>query len=110
MLLHTPSVTPPQTLTGSAVDQEEPPLVSGTQPLTTLKDIAAATGVSVGTVSNALNGRPNVGPKLRERIMRAAKQLGYQPNRAAQTLRTGHTSAIGLVLPDLTNPFYPELA
>jgi LacI family transcriptional regulator len=87
-----------------------PRVVSGTQPLTTLKDIATATGVSVGTVSNALNGRPNVGPKLRERVLRAAKQLGYQPNRAAQTLRTGHTSAIGLVLPDLTDPFYPELA
>lgn len=42
--------------------------------------------------------------------MRAAKSLGYHPNRAAQAMRTGRTRAIGLVLPDLTNPFFPELA
>ena len=78
--------------------------------MATVKDIAAAVGVSVATVSNALNGRPNVGRATRQRVLRMAQQLDYRPNRAAQAMRTGRTRAIGLVLPDLTNPFFPELA
>jgi len=78
--------------------------------MTTVKDIAAAVGVSVATVSNVLNGRPNVGRATRQQVLRVAKQLAYRPNRAAQAMRTGRTLAIGLVLPDLTNPFFPELA
>ena len=76
----------------------------------TVRDIAAAVGVSVATVSNVLNGRPNVGREIRQQVLRVAKELGYRPNRAAQAMRTGRTRAIGLVLPDLTNPFFPELA
>jgi LacI family transcriptional regulator len=76
----------------------------------TVKDIATAVGVSVATVSNVLNGKPNVGSIIRKKVLQAAKQLGYRPNRAAQAMRTGRTRAIGLVLPDLTNPFFPELA
>ena len=75
-----------------------------------IQDIAKLVGVSVATVSNALNGKPNVGPSLRQKILKAARDLSYRPNRAAQAMRTGHTMAIGLVLPDLTNPFFPELA
>jgi LacI family transcriptional regulator len=78
--------------------------------MATVKDIAAAVGVSVATVSNVLNGKPNVGSVIRKKVLHAAKQLGYRPNRAAQAMRTGRTRAIGLVLPDLTNPFFPELA
>jgi LacI family transcriptional regulator len=78
--------------------------------MATVKDIAAAVGVSVATVSNVLNGRPNVGRATRQKVLRVAKQLGYRPNRAAQAMRTGRTRAIGLILPDLTNPFFPELA
>ncbi len=78
--------------------------------MATIKDIAVAVGVSVATVSNVLNGKPNVGHIIRRRVLQAAKQLGYRPNRAAQAMRTGRTRAIGLVLPDLTNPFFPELA
>jgi LacI family transcriptional regulator len=78
--------------------------------MATVKDIAAAVGVSVATVSNVLNGRPNVGRATRQRVLRIAQQLDYRPNRAAQAMRTGRTRAIGLVLPDLTNPFFPELA
>src|SRR5690242_17574297 len=76
----------------------------------TVKDIATAVGVSVATVSNVLNGKPNVGEVIRGKVLRAAKRLDYRPNRAAQAMRTGRTRAIGLVLPDLTNPFFPELA
>lgn len=57
-----------------------------------------------------LNDRPNVGEVTRRKVVEAARQLGYRPNRAAQAMRTGRTRAIGLVLPDLTNPFFPELA
>jgi LacI family transcriptional regulator len=78
--------------------------------MATVRDIAAAVGVSVATVSNVLNGRPNVGRATRQQVLRVAKQLAYRPNRAAQAMRTGRTRAIGLVLPDLTNPFFPELA
>jgi LacI family transcriptional regulator len=78
--------------------------------MATVKDIATAVGVSVATVSNVLNGKPNVGQIIRKKVLHAAKQLGYRPNRAAQAMRTGRTRAIGLVLPDLTNPFFPELA
>src|SRR5262249_8958816 len=78
--------------------------------MSTVKDIATAVGVSVATVSNVLNGKPNVGGVIRKKVLDAAKRLGYKPNRLAQGMRTGRTRAIGLVLPDLTNPFFPELA
>src|ERR1700744_6608806 len=78
--------------------------------MVTVKDIATDVGVSGAQVSNVLNGRPNVGRDILQKVLRVASQLGYQPNRAAQAMRTGRTRAIGLVLPDLTNPFFPELA
>src|ERR1700757_1491241 len=78
--------------------------------MATVKDIAATAGVSVATVSNVFNDKPNVGRATRQKVLRVAKQLDYRPNRAAQAMRTGRTRAIGLVLPDLTNPFFPELA
>jgi LacI family transcriptional regulator len=80
------------------------------QKLVTVKDIATAVGVSVATVSNVLNDRPNVGAGNRGKVLEVARKLGYRPNRAAQAMRTGRTRTIGLVLPDLTNPFFPELA
>jgi DNA-binding LacI/PurR family transcriptional regulator len=76
---------------------------------TTIGDIAKAVGVSVSTVSNALNGKANVGRAMRQQILRVARELYYRPNRAAKALRTGQNLTIGLVLPDLTNPFFPEL-
>jgi LacI family transcriptional regulator, galactose operon repressor len=78
--------------------------------MATIKDLAARVGVSVATVSNVLNGKPNVGAAVRQKVLRAAEQLGYRPHRAAQAMRKGRTRAIGLVLPDLTNPFFPQLA
>jgi LacI family transcriptional regulator len=78
--------------------------------MATIKDLAAKVGVSVATVSNVLNDKPNVGAAVRQKVLRAAKELGYRPHRAAQAMRKGRTRAIGLVLPDLTNPFFPQLA
>lgn len=78
--------------------------------MATIKDVARKVGVSVATVSNALNNKPNVGTDVRQKVLRAARQLGYRPHRAAQAMRQGRTRSIGLVLPDLTNPFFPQLA
>jgi LacI family transcriptional regulator len=77
---------------------------------TTLADIAARAGVSVASVSFALNGAPGVSNELRERIVGLADELGFRPNRAARDLQAGTSSTIGLVLVDLSNPFYPEIA
>lgn len=77
---------------------------------TTLADIAARAGVSVASVSFALSGAPGVSDELRERIVRLADELDFRPNRAARDLRAGTSRTIGLVLVDLSNPFYPEIA
>lgn len=76
----------------------------------TIRDVAKLVGVSIGTVSNSLNGSAGVGPAVRRRVLAAAAELGYQPNRAAQATRTGRTRTFALVTPDLRHPFYPHLA
>jgi LacI family transcriptional regulator len=73
----------------------------------TIKDVARAAGVSASTVSRALSMPDLVLPRTRERVQRAADELGYHPNRAARGLITGRTGNIGLIVPDLTNPFFP---
>lgn len=75
-----------------------------------LKDVAEAAGVSIATASYALNQRGAVSAEVRRKVRRIAERLGYIPNTAAQSMRTGKTNSIGLVLPDLKNPFFPELA
>lgn len=76
----------------------------------TLRDVADAAGVSTATVSHVLNGTMSVTDGVRTRVEAAAKSLGYQGNRSARALRTGRTQMFGLLLPDLTNPFFPALA
>lgn len=75
-----------------------------------IKDVAKAAGVSIAAASYALNGRVGVADDTRRRILEAAERLNYRPKKSAQTMRTGKTDAIGLVLPDLTNPFFPQFA
>jgi LacI family transcriptional regulator len=75
----------------------------------TITDVARAAGVSPSTVSRALSAPDKVDPATRERILRVAQHLEYQPNRAARSLITGRTGNLGLVLPDLANPFFPSL-
>lgn len=72
----------------------------------TIKDVAAAVGVSASTVSRAFGRPEKVDEETRQRIMAAAEALGYRPNRAAQALNTGRTGCIGAILPDLENPFF----
>ncbi|MGG7581530.1 LacI family transcriptional regulator (plasmid) [Rhizobium sp. YTUHZ045] len=76
----------------------------------TVKDVAEYAGVSVGTVSRVLSGEAAVKPMLRERVNDAISALGYRPNVTARALRTSRTDVIGLVVPDITNPFFAQLA
>ena len=77
-----------------------------------LKDVAARSGVAVNTASTILNRRPNswASKETEERVFRAAAELGYKPNRAAQSLRMGRFNAIALVIADLHNPYYTAFA
>ncbi|GAB3261014.1 LacI family DNA-binding transcriptional regulator [Kineosporia babensis] len=75
----------------------------------TLRDVALAAGVSPSTVSRALTVPEKVDERTRERILTLAAELGYRPNRAARGLITGRTGNLGLLVPDLANPFFPGL-
>ncbi|RZJ10389.1 MAG: LacI family transcriptional regulator, partial [Rubrivivax sp.] len=75
----------------------------------TIKDVARAAGVSVATVSRALNGSSNVLPETRERIAAVARELRYSPSGAARSLITRRTDTIGALLPDLHGEFFSEL-
>lgn len=77
--------------------------------MATLKDIAHAAGVSIATVSNVVNGTKPATPEVHQRVQDAIERLGYVPNPHAQSLRTGHSRTLGLVVPDLTNPYFPAL-
>lgn len=73
-------------------------------------DVAARAGVSVGTVSNVLNRPERVAPSTRERVLQAIDELGFVRNEAARQLRAGHSRTIGLVVLDVRNPFFTDLA
>lgn len=80
---------------------------------TSLKDIANQVGVSTALVSYVLNNRERearVNPDTAERIREAAKRLNYQPNQVAKSLRSGKSQAIGLIVADISNPFFGHLA
>ncbi|MDN5961522.1 MAG: LacI family transcriptional regulator [Propionibacterium sp.] len=71
-----------------------------------LKDVARAAGVGVGTASRTFTGNGYVGEETRQRVLRVAEELGYRPNRLAAGLRSDTSHLVALVLPDLTNEFY----
>lgn len=71
----------------------------------TLSDVARAAGVSIATASKALNGRDQVAPATRERVVRAAEQLAFSPNQQAQSLVAGRTGTVGLLTSDLEGRF-----
>ncbi|WP_155884897.1 LacI family DNA-binding transcriptional regulator [Actinomadura flavalba] len=76
----------------------------------TIKDVAAGAGVGIATVSRVFNGSGPVGAATRERVLAAARELGYRPSAGARSLRGRGGGGVGLVLPDLTDPFAAELA
>ena len=75
-----------------------------------LKDIARDLGVSVVTVSKVLRGNKDIGEETRRRVLKRMKELNYQPNMLARGLASGKTYTVGLVVPDLTHPFFAEFA
>lgn len=75
----------------------------------TLRDVADAVGLSVNTVSRALNDRPGVSPESRARIKSESERIGYVPNVYARSLVLGSSRTIGVIVTDLTNPFYADL-
>ncbi|MFE4711527.1 extracellular solute-binding protein [Paenibacillus sp. NPDC056722] len=77
--------------------------------MATIKDIAKAAGVSHGTVSNVLNGRGNVSAKKIRLVEEAARQLGYKINYKAQSLRSGVTKSISIIIPSIESEEYAQL-
>lgn len=71
-----------------------------------IKDIAKEAGVTISTVSNVLNNTKFVREATAERVRTAVDKLGYRPNRIARSLRTQRTGAVGIIVPDITIPFY----
>ena len=76
----------------------------------TIEDVAKAAGVSRQTVSRAINDKGEISPVTKKRVLDAVKELGYQPNRMAQGMVTQRTFTVGLIVSDITNPFFPEVA
>jgi LacI family transcriptional regulator len=83
------------------------PVVPGQR--ASIQDVACLAGVSVATVSRTLSGARAVRPEMRAVVEKAAKALDYRPHAVAQALRRKTTSAIGLVVPQVMNPFFPVL-
>lgn len=76
----------------------------------TLHDVAARARVSIKTVSNVINDYPHVSPGTRARVEAAIAELGYRPNLSARSLRLGRSGVISLIIPDLRNAYFAELA
>lgn len=76
----------------------------------TINDVAEAAGVSRQTVSRALNDKGEIDGSTKQRVLDAARELGYRPSRFARGLVRQDTTTIGLVIPDLLNPFFTEVA
>jgi DNA-binding LacI/PurR family transcriptional regulator len=76
----------------------------------TLHDVARLAGVSIKTVSNVINDYPHIRPVTRTKVEAAIDELGYQPNLSARSLRSGRSGVISLLIPDLRNAYFAELA
>jgi len=83
---------------------------SQSAPTVGITDVARRAGVSATTVSHAISGNRPVSAATVEAVRRAARELGYAPNRAARNLRLGIAGSIGLLVPDVANPYFAELA
>lgn len=76
----------------------------------TIKDIAALTGVHLSTVSRVINGDPRISEKTRKDVLSVVEKMDYIPNKIAQGLKTKKTFTLGMLIPDITNPFFSEVA
>lgn len=77
--------------------------------MVTIRDVAQRAGVSVATVSHVINGTRRVAPETVARVHRAMEELGYHPNAIAQSLRKRTTYVVGILVSDITNPFFATL-
>jgi DNA-binding LacI/PurR family transcriptional regulator len=78
-------------------------------PSASIRDVALRARVSIATVSRTVNGISSVDPHLAERVWNAVKEVGYIPNTQARALVSGRSRLLGLVVSEITNPFFPEL-
>lgn len=76
---------------------------------TSIKDVAREAGVSIATVSRVLNDIDVVNEDTKKKVLDAIKKLGYRPNIVARSLKTQRTKTIGILIPDISNQFYPEI-
>jgi DNA-binding LacI/PurR family transcriptional regulator len=83
---------------------------NGKMKTTTIYDVAKEAGVSIASVSNAINGKGNIGKKKREEIFKVMERLQYQPSVIASALMGKKTFTLGLLIPDVSNPFFSEIA
>ncbi|HUO26766.1 MAG TPA: LacI family DNA-binding transcriptional regulator [Candidatus Aquilonibacter sp.] len=75
----------------------------------TMREIAEQADVSIGTVSHVVNGTAVVRPKLKLRVLKAIRNLGFQPSALAQGMRRNRIRMLGIIVPDITNPFFPAV-
>lgn len=77
----------------------------------TMKEIAAQLNISIATVSKVINGKDvRISQETRSRVWEAVRSSGYMPNRVARSMVTKTTKTIGLIIPDISNPFFPQVA
>src|SRR5438876_6145989 len=74
-----------------------------------IREIARRAKVSTATVSRTINGVPTVDPQLAKRVWKVVNELGYYPNRQARALVSGRSRIFGLIVSEITNPFFPEI-
>lgn len=86
----------------NSLDRRRPGTVS-------IRDVAQRAGVSIATVSRAVNGIPSVNAELAKRVWKAIDEVGYLPNTQARALVSGRSRMLGLIVSEITNPFFPEL-
>lgn len=78
--------------------------------MATINDVAVEADVSIATVSRVIHNKPHVRPEVRERVLEAINRLGYQPSRVARSLRAQKSSIIGVIITDVQNTFFTNLA
>jgi LacI family transcriptional regulator len=77
--------------------------------VSTIKEVAERAGVSIGTASNVVSGSARVGKTRTARVLAAIRELDYHPNEVARSLKVKQTKMLGMILPDITNPFFSDL-
>ena len=75
----------------------------------TIKEVADLAGVAVGTVSHVITGSVPVSESLRRKVQAAIRELDYHPNHVARSLKTSRTRTLGIIVPDMTIPYFPQV-